>query len=66
MRKTRPCSGPRPPAIATWKRSRASERNASGSIPAPTSTAVTETERAAGTVVNRRSAPPSLQASTAA
>ena len=33
MRKTRPCSGPRPPAIATWKRSRATVRSASGSMP---------------------------------
>ena len=61
MRKTRPCSGPRPPAIATWKRSRATVRSASGSMPGETSIAVTDTERASGTRVNRRSAPPSAQ-----
>ena len=42
MRKTRPCSGPRPPAIATWKRSRATVRSASGSMPGATSIAVTD------------------------
>ena len=41
-------------------------RSASGSMPGPTSIAVTDTERASGTRVKRRSAPPSPQRSTAA
>ena len=41
-------------------------RSASGSMFGDTSIAVTETERAAGAFVNRRSAPPAAQQSTAA
>ena len=66
MRKTRPCSGPSPPAIATWKRSRATVRSASTSMPGATAMAVTDTERAAGRGRNSRIAPPLPQPSTAA